>query len=246
MSFYWLGSSWCDERRFLVEWETRVIRSTTNISRRIKKHENERNGKSTKPRIERKVTPSQSYLETTLFAGRSLWKAIVWNGWTMICVNVKWSYPAPKCTSINKSKWNWASQSRCCFFPCSLDHRLLLRLRYEIEQQFTERNKNLQLVEMRTQGQLTDLRRMRRRVFRFCRRSQTCQWRASVSWTSENGSVNTEKTLFRSRCKEPSHFVWKELLFFRHLSASPTFIACKAKWRFFRMKTRSSEKRPNK
>jgi hypothetical protein len=30
----------------------------------------------------------------------------------------------------------------------------LIRLRFEIEQQFTERNKNLQLIEMRNQGEI--------------------------------------------------------------------------------------------
>lgn len=30
----------------------------------------------------------------------------------------------------------------------------LIRLRFEIEQQFTERNKNLQLIELRNQGEI--------------------------------------------------------------------------------------------
>jgi hypothetical protein len=35
----------------------------------------------------------------------------------------------------------------CQIFVC-------IRLRFEIEQQFTERNKNLQLIEMRNQGEI--------------------------------------------------------------------------------------------
>ena len=82
---------------------------------------------------------------------------------------------------------------------------LSIRLRFEMEQQFTERNKNMHLIEMRTQGDIRyvpSFDRLSSSLFFFVRRgSKTHQRGASTGRTSEDGSRHLTQALLRSGCK---------------------------------------------